>query len=234
MKSSQFIPKPRLVHRPDPWIGYASGRKTLHIGMGGYIDDREETQKELAVLTRSLHYELNKVAASLTGVDINSDAIEIMRREVPGHYVVGDIMDVSLLGRFKDDPFEVIIFGDVIEHLDNFGIALRNLTAMLAPGGIIIISTANAVTFSGFAKMLFRYESTHAEHTCFFSYLTLKRTLEMNELRIIDFMFYTHKRLDQFESWMHRVDHYASNAVVAMLPQFAQGIIAVAQPISPS
>src|SRR6266851_2525404 len=114
MKSSQFIPKPRLVHRPDPLIGYASGRKTLHIGMGGYIDDHEETQKELAVLTRSLHYELNKVSTSLTGIDINPDAIEIMRRAVPGRYIIGDIMDASFVDRFKDDPFEVIIFGDVI------------------------------------------------------------------------------------------------------------------------
>jgi SAM-dependent methyltransferase len=148
-------------------------------------------------------------------------------------YIVADIMNASLPDRFRNDLFEVIIFGDVIEHLDNIGIALRNLTAILAPGGAIVISTANAC-FSAFVKMLFRYEATHGEHTCHFSYLTLKRTFEMNGLRIADFMFYTHKRLDQFDTWMHRVGHYVGNAVATVLPQFAEGIVVVAQPSSVS
>jgi SAM-dependent methyltransferase len=201
--------------------------------MGGFIDDQLHTDEELADPTKSLHYELSKVAASLTGIDINPRAIEIMRRVVPGHYILADVMDVSLPDQFQDNLFEVIVFGDTIEHLDNFRIALRNLTAILAPGGMIVISTRNAFSFSGFVKLLFRYENTHAEHTCHFSYLTLKRTLEMNGLRMIDFMFYTHKRDSRFGTWMHRVDHYASNAVARMLPQFAEGIIAIAQPISP-
>ena len=56
----------------------------------------------------------------------------MMRRAVPGRYIVGDIMETSLSDEFRDDPFEVIVFGDVIEHLDNFGIALRNLRGMLS------------------------------------------------------------------------------------------------------
>jgi 2-polyprenyl-3-methyl-5-hydroxy-6-metoxy-1,4-benzoquinol methylase len=231
MKSLHFLPRPRLVHRSDPAIAHATGHKVLHIGMGGLIDDDRETEDLLAAApTQSLHSELAKVAASLTGMDINSLAIEIMRRAVPGRYIVADIMSASLPDRFENDLFEVIIFGDVIEHLDNFGIALRNLTALLAPGGAIVISTANAFSFGGFVKMLFRYESTHQEHTCHFSYLTLKRTLEMNGLRIVDFMFYTDKRLDRFDTWAHRVDHYVSNVVATVLPQFAKGIVVVAQP----
>jgi SAM-dependent methyltransferase len=233
VKSSHFIPRPRLVHRSDPAITYATGRKTLHIGMGGFIDDDRETEEVMnATSTQSLHSELNKVAASLTGMDVNPLAIEIMQRIVPGRYIIADVMSASQLDQFKNDRFEVIVFGDVIEHLDNFGGALRNLTTMLTAGGLIVISTANAFSFGAFAKMLFRYESTHQEHTCHFSYLTLKRTLEMNGLRIVDFMFYTHKRGAQFGTWMHRVDHYTSNAVATVLPQFAKGIVVVASPSS--
>lgn len=137
--------------------------------MGGFIDEDRETEKELAAPARSLHSQLPKVAASLTGMDINPLAVKIMRRAIPGRYIVADIMDASLPDRFKDDLFEVIVFGDVIEHLDNFGIALCNLKALLAPGGVIVISTANAFTFGGFVKMLFRYEVTHDEHTCCFT-----------------------------------------------------------------
>jgi SAM-dependent methyltransferase len=230
VKASHFVPRSRLVDRSDVLTSYAVGRKTLHIGMGGFIDDHEETQKELAAPSSSLHCNLFRVAASLTGIDINPLAIEIMRRTVPGRYFVGDIMDVSLPDRFRDDLFDVIIFGDVVEHLDNFGIALRNLSRMLGPDGLLVISTSNAFYFGAIVKMLFRYEVTHGEHTCHFSYLTLKRTLAMNGLDLVDFMFYTHKRPPPLDTWMARLDHYVSNAVARVLPQFAMGIIAATQP----
>lgn len=235
MKSSHFLPRMRLVHRSDPAISYSSGRKVLHIGMGGFIDDDQQTKETLVTAaTESLHAELAKVTISLTGIDINPLAIDIMRRAVPGHYLVADVMSPSLKHQLHNNLFDVIIFGDVIEHLDNFGNALRNLTTLLSPRGLIIISTANAFSFGAIAKMFFRYEAVHEEHTCYFSYMTLKRTLEMNGLHIIDYMFYTHKRLRQFDSWMHRIDHYMGNAVATLLPQFAKGIIVVAESVSTS
>jgi 2-polyprenyl-3-methyl-5-hydroxy-6-metoxy-1,4-benzoquinol methylase len=233
MKTSHFLPRAGVVDKSEPVIAHASARKVLHIGMGGFIDDDGETDKELAAPTRSLHSQLASVAASLIGLDINPRAVEIMRRAVPGRYIVADIMNPSLSALFKNELFEVIVFGDVIEHLDNFGFALRNLKALLAPGGVIVISTANAFSFGCFVKILFRYEAVHDEHTCYFSYMTLKRTLQMNGLRIIDFMFYKNKRIDRFDTWMHRVDHHVSNAVATVLPQFATGIIVVAQPSPP-
>jgi SAM-dependent methyltransferase len=232
VKSSRFLPPSRLVHRTDPAIAYATGRKVLNVGMGGFIEDDSVTEKELAHPADSLHYELSQVAASLTGIDINPLAVGMMRRAVPGRYIVGDIMETSLSDEFRDDPFEVIVFGDVIEHLDNFGIALRNLRRMLAPDGEIIITTANAFSFTAFIKMLFRYDVTHEEHTCFFSYRTLRRTLEMNGLRVVEFMFYTHKRGSRFDSWMHRIDHHVGNVVATMLPQLAKGLVVIARPSS--
>jgi 2-polyprenyl-3-methyl-5-hydroxy-6-metoxy-1,4-benzoquinol methylase len=233
MKQSHFLARCRLVHVSAPAIAYAKDRHVLNIGMGGYVDDAAETERALAAPTvESLHSELAKVAASLTGVDINPYAVEIVRRAVPGRYVVADIMSPSLLEQFEHERFELIVVGDVIEHLDNFGLALRNLKALLAPGGFMVISTANAFAFDTIAKMLMRYEAVHDEHTCYFSYMTLKRTLEMNDLRMVDFMFYTHKHLDRFNGWMHWVGHYLGNAVATVMPQFAKGIVVVAQPSS--
>ena len=230
MKQSHFLPRCRLVHVSAPALAYAKDRNVLNVGMGGYVEDAEETERALAApAVASLHSELAKVAASVTGVDINPSAIEIMRRTVPGRYVVADIMGPSLLKQFENERFELIVLGDVIEHLDNCGLALRNLKTLLAPSGFMVISTANAFAFDTIAKMLIRYEAVHDEHTCYFSYMTLKRTLEMNGLRVVDFMFYTHKHLDRFNSWTHRVGHYLGNAVARVMPQFAKGIVLVAQ-----
>jgi 2-polyprenyl-3-methyl-5-hydroxy-6-metoxy-1,4-benzoquinol methylase len=233
MKQSHFLPRSPLVHISAPAVTYSRGRKVLNVGMGGHVDNQDETERALAgPAIDLLHPELAKVAASLTGTDINPYAIEIMRRVVPGRYVIADIMSASLAEQFEDDRFDVIVFGDVIEHLDNFGLALRNLKALLAPGGLMVISTANAFCFDTIVKMLVRYEAVHDEHTCYFSYMTLKRTLEMNELRIVDFMFYTHKHLGRYNSWMHLVGHHLGNLVATIMPQFAKGIVVVAKPSS--
>jgi 2-polyprenyl-3-methyl-5-hydroxy-6-metoxy-1,4-benzoquinol methylase len=228
MKQDHFIPRSRLVHISAAAVALAKGRKVLHVGMGGYIDDQDETDRHLCG-TDSLHFELANVAADLTGTDINAHAIEIMRRAVPGRYVVADIMTPALVEQFAGDRFDVIVFGDVIEHLDNFGLALRNLKALLAANGVIVISTANAFCFDAIAKMLVRYEPVHDEHTCYFSYMTLKRTLAMNGLHIVDFMFYTHKRIARTDNWLHFIGHHVGNFVAAIFPQFAKGIVVVAQ-----
>ena len=235
MRSAHFLPRPRLAHRADVATSHAAGRNVLHVGMGGLIDDDHETEKLLAAAANySLHSQLAKVAANLTGMDINPRAIEIMKRAVPGRYIAADVMSTSLADQCDNDLFEVIIFGDVIEHLDNFGTALRNLTTLLAPNGYIVISTVNAFSFGTFVKMAFRYELTHPEHTCYFSYLTLKRTLEMNGLDMLDVIFCTDKHSVQFDSWMYRVDHHVSNVVALILPQFAKGIVVIASPSSVS
>ena len=48
MKSSRFLPRSRLVHRTDPAIAHAAGRKVLNVGMGGFIEDDSLTEEELA------------------------------------------------------------------------------------------------------------------------------------------------------------------------------------------
>jgi hypothetical protein len=59
--------------------------------------------------------------------------------------------------------------------------------------------------------------------------ILLRQHAPINGVKVFAFVFYTHKRLDRFDTWTHRVDHYFSNTVATLLPQFAKGIIMVAQ-----
>jgi SAM-dependent methyltransferase len=229
LKSSHFIPRSRLVHKTAPAVDFAIGRKVLHVGLGTYIDDPERAKRELSDPdTDQLHPQLARVASSLTGSDGNAQAIEIMQRVVPGDYVLADHMSPDFVAAFGGERFELIVFANEIERLDNFGVAIRNLKELLSPGGRMMVLTINAYNADAFAKMLFRYESGHDDHTCYFSYMTLGHTLAMNGLKVDEFMFYTHKRLAHFNSWRHYVGHYLGNWFRMAFPQFAEGIIAVA------
>ena len=81
---------------------------------------------------------------SLTGIDL-SDA-ESETKEV---FKVEKLRDSSIVhGNMEnhtfDRMFDLIIAGDVIEHVENQGLFLRNILKHLKDGGELIITTPNA------------------------------------------------------------------------------------------
>jgi len=123
------------------------------------------------------------------------------------------------------------MFSDVIEHLDNFRTALQNLRSVMAENGILVVSTVNAYSVDAILKMMVRYESVNAEHTAYFSYLTLRRLLQMNQLEMIDFKYWTVKRIEVFCSLSFWISYKLSSLLVSIFPQYAMGIVAVVRPV---
>jgi 2-polyprenyl-3-methyl-5-hydroxy-6-metoxy-1,4-benzoquinol methylase len=231
LESTKFIPKAKLVDRDLFLLDFARGKSVLHIGMGGCIDDDEATGDFLAGdLVKSFHGKLSAVAGNVYGIDINPKTIEAMRQAVPGNYAVCDVTSTEFASDFGNQKFQVVMFGDVIEHLDNFKTALQNLRSVMTEDGILIISTVNAYSFDAILKMMVHYESVHPEHTAYFSYSTLRRLLRMNQLEIVDFKYYTHKRIEKFGRLTFWLSYRFSSLLVSMFPQYAMGVVAIAKP----
>ncbi|SOD70604.1 methyltransferase family protein [Jatrophihabitans sp. GAS493] len=57
--------------------------------------------------------------------------------------VIGDLERTDLVEEFGAGSFDVVIFGDVLEHLRDPLPVLRQARPLLAPGGSVIISTPN-------------------------------------------------------------------------------------------
>lgn len=231
MESTKFIPKAKLVDRDRFLLDYARGKSVLHIGMGGCVDDDDATGEFLAGdLGKSFHGKLCAVARIVDGIDINPKTIEAMRQAVPGNYAVCDVTSPDFSSDFGNRKFQVVMFGDVIEHLDNFKTALQNLRSVLTEDGILIVSTVNAYSFDAILKMMVHYESVHPEHTAYFSYSTLRRLFQMNQLEIVDFRYYTHKRIEKFGRLTFWLSYRLSSLFVSIFPQYAMGLVAIAKP----
>ena len=131
MEEHRFIPKAKVVDREDAVLKLANGKDVLHIGMVGCVGHSEFAARYTTTdLTQTLHGRLSRVASTLTGLDVNLETIRAMRERVSGNYFIGDIMDPELpekVGR----KFGVILFPDVIEHLDCFRPALQNIKNLL-------------------------------------------------------------------------------------------------------
>lgn len=81
----------------------------------------------------------------------------------------GDITDKKSIAE-KD--IDVIVMGEVIEHLENTLQFFRMLKEV-HPGKRLICSTPNATNFSNLILGLFRRENTHHDHLSIYSYKTL-------------------------------------------------------------
>lgn len=117
-------------------------------------------------------------ATSLVGVDISEKGIELLRHQVPGEYVVGNVE------RLDDLHFgggvDLVIASELIEHLPNPGLFLTGLRRLMdRTGADALITTPNAYSWSGFAKLaLRRREPTHPDHLLLYSPYTLVSSLE--------------------------------------------------------
>jgi 2-polyprenyl-3-methyl-5-hydroxy-6-metoxy-1,4-benzoquinol methylase len=233
MREMRHIPNPKLVDKETEILSRVAGRSVLHVGLGGFVDDDAVSSAYVSSdLTRSFHGRLANVAAELVGIDINPLVLEAMKAALPGEYALCDVTNRGGLPALRGRQFDAIVFGDVLEHVDDFKTALANLTGVLRPDGALIISTVNAYSIDAIVKLLFRYESVHEEHTAYFSFSTLRRLLQMNGIEIIDFMYYTINDVERFDSWPHRIGFRMSSLFVRAFPQYAMGVMAITRPAS--
>lgn len=86
---------------------------------------------------------------------------------------------------FRDEAFGAVLLFDVIEHLENYGLALRECLRVLRPDGIVVVSTNNATSL---ARPLLGTEwSWHKDptHRQLFGPRTLTRALTTAAFRAV-------------------------------------------------
>jgi ubiquinone/menaquinone biosynthesis C-methylase UbiE len=77
---------------------------------------------------------------NITLVDLSYKNLSIIKnndQNRPGFYLVADAHGLP----FKDESFDIIIISEVLEHLNNPGLAISNAFRVLKKGGKIIITT---------------------------------------------------------------------------------------------
>jgi 2-polyprenyl-3-methyl-5-hydroxy-6-metoxy-1,4-benzoquinol methylase len=130
----------KFLNRKDEIIHLCAGRDVLHLGCVGFTDAPTEQRNALA--GTSLHAAISKVANTI-GIDYNMDAIEYFRISgVFSNVIYGNaemLDEVDL-----DRVFDVVVCGDLIEHLSNPGLMLDGVRRFMKPDAILVVTTPNA------------------------------------------------------------------------------------------
>ena len=157
--------------------------ETESIDRGKYILEKATDKNVLDLgCTGALTPALQKVVKKHWGIDIVPEA--------PG---VEDYYQINLdkVGELPDFPdLELIVAGEVIEHLSNAGHFLNLLRGLNVP---IILTTPNAHSISGKHTLKNGIENVNKEHVAWYSYTTLKTLVERHSFRILEWFWYNGK-----------------------------------------
>ena len=166
------LPRARLVDRIEYLSDAARGERVVHVG---FVDAGCQSMQEEA--DAWLHGHLGRVTDRLVGLDIDPDGVAAARTHgYEAH--VEDCTDPAAVGALGLAPADVVIAGEVIEHLDEPGRFLDAMTLLVRPGGRLVLTTPNASGVLNGAAALAGFEINHPDHVAMFSWRTLHNLLD--------------------------------------------------------
>ncbi|HEX2908075.1 MAG TPA: methyltransferase domain-containing protein [Phototrophicaceae bacterium] len=165
---------PLIQNNRDYLVKYCTGKRVLHLGCvdAGVLEEKFQ-QGDL------LHQRLAAVTQDLWGFDIDKRGIEFLRSKGFSQLYQGDVTQVSALRELQQFSFDVILAGEIVEHLLNPGLFFDAIKTLMQPNHTeLIVTVPNAYGTDGLVAMLRRNECVHPDHNYWFSYSTITTLIQ--------------------------------------------------------
>ncbi len=163
----------------------------------GCVDHKALTEKN----PFWLHKLIQSVAKEVTGVDMAKE--EVKKLSSKGYNIVAGNAETFKLNK----KFDVIVAGELIEHVSNAGLFIENIKKHLKTDGKIALSTPNAFGIRTVLRnLLFGKIIPNKNHSCYYDYYTLKQLAERFDLKILSVYYY----FDPKTNWQYFVERFFS------------------------
>ena len=129
---------PPKYHRHWVRWGNGTGTHAYLLNLVGF----NKTVLEIGCSTGYLSSVMQQRGCQVTGVEID-ESVAKLARPFCQRVIVGDVEKMDWETVLGDERFDVITFGDVLEHTRAPGTVLRQLSHYLAPTGYIVVSLPN-------------------------------------------------------------------------------------------
>lgn len=210
-----------LVQRLEYLKKVSRGKKVLHLG----CTDWPYTEIAIEAGTQ-LHFVLADLANELTGFDADKDGLDFLKTKGFENLYYANLEKLDEVE--LDETFDIIIAGEMIEHLSNPGLFLQGIKRFMREDTNLIITTINAYCGMRFLNYGFRgkggiNEPVHPDHVYYFSYSTLRHLIDREKFTETNFLFYDlgkeHRPYNRFYlNWINDICVFFSH-------QLADGII---------
>lgn len=212
-----------LVHRVEFIKKICEGKKVLHLG----CTNSPYTQKSIDD-QMLLHHDLKRVAKEVYGFDYDQEGLEIFERTGEENIYWADLEKLDEVD--LNETFDVIIAGEMIEHLSNPGLFLRGIKRFMNSETKLVITTINA--YSGMRFFIYGLrgrggatEPVHPDHVAYYSYKTLSLVLNRENIKVKEFYFYDLG--PEHRPHSHWLYNFVNDVSVKFSPQLSDGVIAV-------
>jgi 2-polyprenyl-3-methyl-5-hydroxy-6-metoxy-1,4-benzoquinol methylase len=173
----------KFFTRNDHILKLARGRNVLHVGCVGFAD--LPTEQRVALARRSLHYLLSKEANTI-GVDYSRAAIQYFREKgLFDNVYFGDAQDLAN----SDVPariFDVVVAGDIIEHLSCPGLFLEGLSQFMSRDSLLVVTTPNAFGLFNFIRYFRGQFREGLEHVASYNNQNLTQLLDRHGFSVVN------------------------------------------------
>jgi SAM-dependent methyltransferase len=181
------LPREGPVLRHDFLVDRARGKRVVHVG---FVDELMATKLAQRVW---LHGRLAEVADSLVGLDTAEDGVAWANEHGFEAHVV-DAQSADAVNALRLEPADVVVAGEIIEHLDAPGPFLRAMRGLVRDDGELVLTTPNAYRLLNFLAPLSGSELVHPDHTSWQSPRTLRTLLERSGWEVEAMAYYRNPR----------------------------------------
>jgi hypothetical protein len=227
------LPPAEVVDRIDYVLGRCRGRRVVHVGFAdaGFRDMQHRTDSWL-------HGRIDTVAESLIGIDIEAEGVAEANRLGFEAYQA-DCRDHAAVAALGLGAADVVVAGEVIEHLDDPGEFLSGLHALAGPATELVVTTPNASGLVNTVASLGGREINHPDHVVTYTWRTLTTLMSRHGWRVNESATYTAVlKPPQEMGWSERAMYGAGRVVLGAekvlgklgAPFAADGLIVVANP----
>jgi len=213
----KHYPLPRcLVDRQDYILSQCKGKRVLHVG---FADFSSTGDIRSAVYSGGwLHGRMEGVARELIGLDSAAEAVRLLKNYVGLKDIY--VGDAQHLDKFDKGLFDVIVAGELLEHLPCPGNFFDSAQHILEASGNIIITTTNAFCFRKLLQIARGIESVHEDHVAYFSHRTVKRMAEYYGYKVVEQCSY------KVRNRYPLLPYLIEKAVSLISPNLCEGVIA--------
>jgi 2-polyprenyl-3-methyl-5-hydroxy-6-metoxy-1,4-benzoquinol methylase len=167
-----------------------------------------------------LHKKIQDVASLVIGVDLLEEMV-VRLNEKGFNIIKGNVEELSFVNELKNQKFDIIVAGDLIEHLFNPGRFLEGIKPFFHENTELILTTPNCFSTSYMLSYIFSgFEIVREDHTCWYSEKTLKQLLEMNNYEITEFHYSSEKKINGIRPFFRVIFR-------RFFPRFCEGLIFV-------
>lgn len=215
--------KLELVDRVDFIKKSCEGKKVLHLGCTNYPYTEDSINKNML-----LHFELDKMADELYGFDFDQKGLDLLAEKGFDKLYQADLEKLEKVS--LDETFDVIIAGEIIEHLSNPGLFLKGIQRFMNNRTNLIITTVNSYCALRFVIYGLKgkqgiNEPVHPDHVAYYSYKTLSLIIKRAGLDLKKFYFYDLGK--EHREFNRKLFNFINDVSVKISPQLSDGVIAV-------